>query len=229
MKFPADKYIRILSVVLLVQIFAFYAVAMRSENVPYVGPLFGFPSHIAQWYAWHDYPLDPDTEAVLKADDVLSRLYFDPTKSRGCADNPDNPNPCVGLFIAFFKTQRYGQAPHSPKNCLPGSGWDQVSSERPAITVPGESQPIVINNFITQRGSDKSVSLYWYQSHQRIIASEFGAKFWSIVDSIRYNRSDTAIVRVTIPVVRDNVDAAVQTGYAFVRAVFPALLHQLPQ
>ena len=76
---------------------------------------------------------------------------------------------------------------------------------------------------------DRSVSLYWYQSHQRIIASEFGAKFWSIVDSIRYDRSDEAIVRVTVPVANGNIDAAVRTGYEFVRAIFPSLLRQLPQ
>ncbi len=226
MNFLASKYARLLTAALIVQIFAFYAVAMRRERVPTVGPLADFPASFGHWMAWRDFPLDADTQGVLRADDVLNRFYFDSARAPDCNSKPES---CVNLFIAFFKTQRYGQTPHSPKNCLPGAGWEQVSADRPAIQVPGEDHPIVINNFITQHGEDKSVSLYWYQSQQRIIASEFGAKFWSIVDSIRYDRSDTAIVRVTIPVGGGNVDSAVQTGYAFVRAIFPALLHQLPQ
>jgi EpsI family protein len=229
MNFLTSKYTRVLTGALTLQIFAFYAVANRSEAVPMVGPLSAFPSTVGRWTAWRDFPLDPDTQAVLKADDVLNRLYLDPARTSRCTTNADNPDPCLNLFIAFFKSQRKGQAPHSPKNCLPGAGWEQVSSERPAIAVPGEDHPVVINNFVTEHGMDKSVSLYWYQSRQRIIASEFGAKFWSIVDSIRYHRSDTAIVRVTVPVVGGDIDTAVQTGYAFVRAIFPSLLRQLPQ
>lgn len=225
MKFLADKYARLLTVALIIQIFAFYALAMRPEKVPTVGPLAYFPSTLKNWTMWRDYPVDPDTQAVLNADDVLNRSYLDSSRTRTCSVNPT----CVNLFVAFFKTQRYGQAPHSPKNCLPGAGWEQVSASRPAIEVPGEDRPIVINNFITQHGEAKSVSLYWYQSHQRIIASEFAAKFWSIVDSIRLHRSDVAIVRVTVPVADGNIDASVQAGYGFIRAMFPALLRQLPQ
>jgi EpsI family protein len=225
LKFLADKYVRLLTVALIIQIFAFYALAMRPERVPAVGPLSSFPSTLDNWSAWRDFPLDPDTQAVLNADDVLNRFYFDSTKAGTCKNNPT----CVDLFVAFFKTQRYGQAPHSPKNCLPAAGWEQVSAERPAIEVPGEDHPIVINNFVTEHGVERSVSLYWYQSHQRIIASEFNAKFWSIVDSVRYHRSDTALVRVTVPVADGNTEASVQAGYAFIRAMFPALLQQLPR
>jgi EpsI family protein len=227
MNFLTNKYSRVLTAVLLLQICAFYAVAMRPEAVPVVGPLSRFPANFGRWTAFRDFPVDPETQDVLKADDVLSRQYVDTTQAHACTE--ENRYGCLILFVAFFKTQRYGQAPHSPKNCLPGAGWEQVSAERPAIAVPGESHPIVINNFVTEHGEEKSVSLYWYQSHQRIIASEFGAKFYSIVDSIRYHRSDTAIVRVIIPVAGSNIDAAVQTGYAFVRAIFPALLRQLPE
>lgn len=229
MNFLTNKYARFLTAALIFQIFAFYAVAMRPEAVPQVGPLSTFPSTAGRWTLWRDFPLDEDTQAVLKADDVLNRFYLDPARNQRCTTNSENPDPCVNLFIAFFKSQRYGQAPHSPKNCLPGSGWEQVSSERPAITVPGEDHPIVINDFVTEHGTEKSVSLYWYQSHQRIVASEFGSKFWSIVDSIRYHRSDMAIVRVTVPVIGNNIHAAEQTGYAFVGAIFPSLLRQLPQ
>jgi EpsI family protein len=214
------KYARILTALLLVQVFALYALASRPEKTPSVGPLTFFPNTIGEWQGTQDFPIEQETLDVLRADDTLDRLYVDRAQRRG-----------VILFIAFFKTQRYGQSPHSPKNCLPGSGWEPVAgmSSRPPLQVPGETEPIVINKFVTEHGDERSVTLYWYQSHRRIIASEFGAKFWSIADSIRYHRSDTAIVKVTIGVKDGDVETATQTGYDFTRAMFPALLRQLPE
>ena len=89
--------------------------------------------------------------------------------------------------------------------------------------------PIAINHFVVEHGDDKEVTLYWYQSHNRMIAHEFAAKFWLVVDSIRYNRSDSALVRVIVPVRENDVDGATRTGVDFVQAMFPALLKQLPR
>ena len=61
-----------------------------------------------------------------------------------------------------------------------------------------------------------------------MIASEFSAKFWLVMDSIRYRRSDTALVRVTIPVAHGDQDGATRVGVAFVQTVFPVLKGYLP-
>ena len=218
--FLSNKYVRIVTALLLAQVFAFYALASRKELVPDVGPLAMFPGFIGPWVGGRDFPIDQETMDILRADDTLDREYADMAKRRG-----------VILFIAFFKTQRYGQAPHSPKNCLPGSGWEPIAglSSRPSLQVPGMDHPITINKYVSQHGTDESISLYWYQSRRRIIADEFAAKFWSILDSVQYHRSDTAIVKVTIAVQEGDINGATETGYDFVRAIFPALLRQLPQ
>jgi EpsI family protein len=70
--------------------------------------------------------------------------------------------------------------------------------------------------------------LYWYQSHSRVIASEYSAKFWLVADALRYNRSDTALVRISVPVGRDGGDAATGLAARFAQAVFPELLKQMP-
>jgi iron complex transport system permease protein len=72
---------------------------------------------------------------------------------------------------------------------------------REFLSAQGWPEPIVTNKFVVQHGSDKSVTLYWYQSHNRVIASEYTAKLWLVADSIRYGRSDTSIVKVVVPVV----------------------------
>ena len=219
MNFLNARYAKIVTAFLLVQVFAFYAIASRAEKVPTVGRLSMFPVSLPGWTAVKEFPIEQETLDVLRADDTLDRLYVEQGNRRG-----------VILFIAYFATQRYGQSPHSPKNCLPGAGWEPVAgmSSRPALQVPGEAQPIVINKYVTEHGDERSVTLYWYQSHGRVVADEFAAKFWSIADSLRYRRSDTSIVKITIDVKDGDVETATRTGYDFTRIVFPALLHQLP-
>jgi EpsI family protein len=72
------------------------------------------------------------------------------------------------------------------------------------------------------------VVLYWYQSHNRAIASEYSAKIWLVADAIRYRRSDTALVKVVVPVRGNDIEGAVKTGTGFVQSVYPQLLKQLP-
>jgi EpsI family protein len=212
-----NKVVRALVLLLLFQAAAYYALAFRAETVPPVAPLITFPEQLGTWHMVKDLPVEKEVMDLLRADDTLSRIYVDPSRGESY------------LWIAYFKTQRYGQSPHSPKNCLPGSGWEPIAgaSGYMNVRVPGWDTPITINRYVVQHGDERSVSLYWYQSHGRVIAAEFSAKFWAIADSIHYRRSDTALIRVSVPV-RDNVQAATETGIDFVDSVFPAIVRQLP-
>jgi len=215
--FLHSTYARVLTLALLAQGGVFYALAMRAENTPPIAPLSTFPFSLPGYRMVREIPTPPEILDILKADDTLTREYV------GSARVP------LIFYIAFFKSQRYGQAPHSPKNCLPGEGWEPVDSDTIQVPVTGWPRPIVINQFVVQHGDDKEVTLYWYQSHNRIIAHEFAAKFWLVVDSIRYNRSDSALVRVIVPVSQNDVDGATRVGVNFIQAMFPALLKHLPQ
>ena len=208
---------RILALTLATQAVAYYALASRKELVPEVRPLSSFPRAMGSWAMTQDYPIEPETLEVLKADDTMSREY-------ARTDAAEK----AGLFIAFFKTQRFGQAPHSPKNCLPGSGWQPTRDTKLPVTVPGRETPIVVNEYVVERGEYKSLVLYWYQSHNRVIASEFAAKFWLVVDAIRHQRSDTALVRTIVPV-QESVETAEATAVHFVQSMYPEVIRQLPQ
>jgi EpsI family protein len=210
------KYVWILTLALALQATLFYA-ASRGERVPAAPPLDLFPAQLGSWQEVQDYPVEQEIRDQLKADDLLNRLYAE-----------RESHMAAGLFVAYFKTQRTGQSPHSPKNCLPGSGWEPEAEGFLDVAVEGEAQPIRINRFVVSHGDETSVVLYWYQSQRRVIASEFSAKFWLVLDSIRYHRSDTALVRVTVPVANNGRDAATRTGVSFVRMVFPVLRSYLP-
>lgn len=202
---------KVLTAALLVQAGAFYAFS-RSESSPRPRPLVEFQVQAPDFVAMQDVQLDQETLDVLKADDILSRVYRQ--KSTGRA---------ADFFVAYFQTQRNGKAPHSPKNCLPGSGW--TASESGAIDVPiaGEAQPIHINRYIVARGENQSVVLYWYQSKNRVVASELNAKIYTMLDAVRYNRTDTALVRVVTSVENGNAAAAQQTAVKLVQEIFEPL------
>lgn len=211
---PLNKFLGIATLVLALQAVLFYS-ASSGEKMPLSAPLSLFPFQFANWHVHDEGVVDDETRQVLKADDLLTRWYEESTGAG------------VNLFIAYFQTQRTGQAPHSPKNCLPGSGWQP--SESGVIDVPAGSDILKINRYVVERGEDKSVVLYWYQSQGRVIAGEFAAKYFLIEDSIRKHRSDTSLVRIVVPAVGGNDRVAEATAIRFAQAAYPVIKSYLPQ
>lgn len=211
-----NKYVLILTVVFLAQATVFYG-SSRTENIPNMRPLRDFPRIVSSWMMTQEGYVDDETQAVLKADDTLTRNY-------GSARYRVQPN----LFVAYFKTQRTGKAPHSPKNCLPGSGWEPSKVDYLDIAVPGMAEPIHVNRYIVAKGEQKSVVLYWYQTQRRVVASEYKAKIFTVEDAIRYNRTDTALVRVVVPVIGSDDQGAQNEAVDFVRSFFMPLRQYLP-
>jgi EpsI family protein len=212
--FLRSKYTSALTVVLLVQIGLFYS-SQRGDSMPLAQPLSLFPKQIQSWQMLQEGVIEPDVQAVLKADDLLSRWY---------AGEEGGAN----LFIAYFQTQRAQQAPHSPKNCLPGSGWQRVSAEVIDVPIADSGETIQVNRYIVAKAENKSVVVYWYQSQSRVVADEFKARFYLVADSIRYHRSDTALIRIVVPVVNDNEAKATATATRFTQAIYPLLRRYLP-
>lgn len=206
----------VLTTVLLLQAAAFYGFS-RGERIPQSKPLSDFSLASSTWALVRDEALDQETLDTLKADDTLSRVYRNP----GTGD-------VVDLFVAYFSTQRTGKTPHSPKNCLPGTGWVPSESGTVQIRVAGEPERITVNRYIVSRGQTQDLVLYWYQGHGRVVASEYRAKLFTVLDSIRYRRSDTALVRIVAPVVEGGTNRATAVATGFAQALFGSLKGYLP-
>ncbi len=214
--FWRSRSVRVLSLVLIAQAVLFYGLS-RAEKVPPHRSLSQFMLKNTDWQMSQELEMDKESLDVLKADDILSRSYVD-----------QKTGATATLFVAYFATQRTGKAPHSPKNCLPGSGWVQTKSGTEEISIPGKAEPIRVNEYVVARGDNESVVLYWYQSHNRVVASEYSAKIYTVTDSIRYNRSDTSLVRVVVPVSNGNRQQAIETATSFVKTFFEPLNEFLP-
>jgi EpsI family protein len=194
--------------------------ASHIEPVPVRASFDTFPAQIGEWRGASLPPLSAPIMAVLRVDDYVNRVYSAPGRYG------------AGLYIGYYRSQRQGDSIHSPLNCLPGAGWEPVSQG--ALTIPvanAEGGPVSVNRYIIQKGIERQVVLYWYQSHGRVVASEYWSKFYLIRDAVRLNRTDAALVRVIVPIpagVDGAEKAAERQATDFVRAMFPVLSNYLP-
>jgi EpsI family protein len=172
------------------------------------------------WTATADSPFDDEILTVLGVDDYVSRVYY---RTDGAA---------VGLYMGYYASQRQGDTIHSPQNCLPGAGWEAVANGRLRIAnADGHGRDMIVNRYIVQKGLDRQLVLYWYQSHGRVVASEYWSKLYLITDAIRTNRTDGSMVRVISPMAHGDESGAAAERVAedFVRAIVPTLPAYLPE
>ena len=174
-------------VVVLLSTAALFLHARSGEIIAPRETLTSFPATLNSWTG-SDVPIAQDALDVLGSGDFLLRVY----------QNAAMREPYVDLFIAYFASQRTGDTIHSPKHCLPGAGWFPIESSRVRISLPGQS-PFPANRYVIAKGDDRQLVLYWYLAHNRAIASEYWAKFYLVADSIRMNRSDGSLIRLTTP------------------------------
>jgi len=87
-----------------------------------------------------------------------------------------------------------------------------------------------VNRVIIEKGLDRQLVLYWYQSHGRVVASEYWGKIYTVVDALRYNRTDAAMIRVMTPLNDQSPEQAAEArAVQFVQALFPQLSQYLPE
>ena len=176
--------------------------------------LAGFPDAIGSWTGV-ETPLDAETLQVLGLTDYANREYLSSSELQ------------VQLYIGYYASQRTGDTIHSPKNCLPGAGWDPIRADY--ATVPlADGQTIKVNEYVIAQGLDRQLVFYWYQSRGRVVASEYWGKFWMIHDAITRNRTDGALVRLTTPIGQQGEAAAHARLEEFAKLMFPSLDKFIP-
>lgn len=198
---------------LLATLGALFYLAPTAEHIPNPPPLRTFATQVGDWTMLRETEVDPETQALLKADDTLSRAYAGPEGS-------------LTLFVAFFKSQRGGVTPHSPKICLPGSGWTPEQSRIISVDVPGEASPLPVNRYIVRHGEDRVIVLYWYAMKHYTIADEYLSKMYLMREGLLHRRSDEAVYRVIVPI-SGKEEEAESRGIRFIRAFYPPIRQQM--
>lgn len=139
--------------------------------------------------------LSKEESDILRANRTYSATFRTPTSTE------------IDLFIAYFTSQKYGSSIHSPRNCLPGSGWTISSIKKSPWTI--DNRGFILNKMTIWREGQRYMVYYWYLTRNGEIDSEMGLKFDLIKNSLVGKATDGALIRVTAPLgggLNDNPD-----------------------
>jgi EpsI family protein len=179
-----------------------YGLSLRRNPDTLVAPLDSIPTSINGWAQSAVQHLPARTLDRLLPTSYLSRSY---TK------NGEELN----LFIAYYAQQRAGESMHSPKHCLPGSGWEIWNYG--SATIPLDNQRTSINEYFIQNSGQRKLVFYWYQSKDRIVANEYMGKILLIRDTLLAGHTAGAIVRI----VASDEPGMAEQALAFAREMVP--------
>jgi EpsI family protein len=187
--------------------------ANPAERVPLRRPLREFPMALGEWYGT-EFPFEERLVRAAGVDDYLNRRY---TNRAGHS---------LELYIGYYQSQRTAQGIHSPKNCLPGAGWEPIRSGQ--LTIPtGNGRTATVNEYVVAKGGQRDLVFYWYQSRGRSEASEYRAKLWLAKDALTRHRTDGALIRVWAPLsssepsVRARTEEFIQTMFHRINEFVP--------
>ena len=188
----------------------------HSEDVHPNKPFATFPKQIGEWKGI-EQRFDDRIYDVLGVDDSFLANYRNSNGGQ------------VQLYIGFYQSQREGDLIHSPKNCMPGAGWNIVSSSIEELDVSNTGyNKIDTIRFKLSNGIHEQAVLYWFQSRGRIISSEYLQKIYLVIDSITRKRTDGSFVRLIAPIQNGDEEKTIEYIKDFGKLIFPILTEYIP-
>ena len=204
---------RFLIVYLLLILAGLYINLHSDIEVPLNRSFKEFPMEYKGWHMISESQFSDDVLDVLKPTDYLLREYVGP---EGIP---------VTLYVGYHSGGKNAGPIHSPKNCLPGSGWYPVSEER--MTLRSGAKEIDLEKAVYQKGAYRELFLYWYDVKGQSLTNEFALKFAEIKNSMLYRRRDSAFIRVSVNV-GSNEDISFLAGEQFAKDFYPVITEFLP-
>ncbi|MHB1328067.1 MAG: exosortase C-terminal domain/associated protein EpsI [Gemmatimonadales bacterium] len=148
-------------------------------------PLSTFPNRI-DGFEGSDITMTDEEVRVAGVSDYLFRLYRAPEQ------------PEFSIYVGYYASQARGKTIHSPKNCLPGAGWEALASQAMEVSRPGDD-PVRVNRFMVANKDQKAVVYYWYQGRGRTESNEYRVKLDLMFDAAITRRTEEALVRIVLP------------------------------
>lgn len=137
-----------------------------------------FPLEKGDWSGYRDdipgYVVD-----LLHPIDIFSATYTNGTGEQ------------VHLLFDFFSGSG---GPHSPRNCLPGSGWTLLDHESRQIEF--DSDTITVYRFRLGKGDQSYVMDFWYVTPLGETANDFVFKLHELATSLAFLPRHVAFIRI---------------------------------
>lgn len=179
------KFERYAPAVILLVGAAFVWNARSQAAIPLAAPLAGILADVPG-YRIERQTLTEDERRVAGMSDYIARVYW------------RDSMPAFTTFVSYYERQTQGKTIHSPRNCLPGAGWEVMTAGQRQVTVDGASQ--TLNHYILKNGPATAVVYYWYQGRGRIVANEYAVKWNLLRDAALAGHTEEALVRVFVPI-----------------------------
>lgn len=178
--------------------------------------LASFPLALQNW-AGADVPIPEEILKTLRPGEFLQRTYR----------NQSGGGAYVDLYVAYLQNQ-HALFRHLPQDCLEGSGWTAVESDTTTLALPGEA-PFPANRYLIAKGDDRQVVLFWYSARGRRVAREDWMNAYLVFDSLLFNRSDNALIRMNTELQPgEKPEEAERRLLSFAGLVSPLLKNYIP-
>lgn len=133
-----------------------------------------------------DVPIADEERKIAGMSDFMLREY-----------RPDS-STLFTVYVGYYDRQVQGKSIHSPKNCLPGAGWEILDSSRKPLAMA--SVGTLVNRVVLANHGTRALVYYWYQGRGRIESSEYKVKWDLMRDAALYGRTEEALVRIVVPI-----------------------------
>ena len=188
----------------------------RVEIIPERKTFMDFPMTVESWQGkrgkLEDFYID-----ALKFEDYILADYV-------------NGNRLVNLYVAYYATQRKGESAHSPRTCIPGGGWRITElSQVPIEGANWNGKPFLVNRVVIRKGEYSQLVYYWFQQRGRDITNEYLVKWYLFWDALTRNRTDGALVRLTVLVQPGHMEEAEKHLAGFAKAISDPLSAYIPE
>ena len=204
-----NSWSRFVAVYCLFILTAVYIGFHRETPAPLASPLSLFPSELGSWHMVHQETFSPAMLSVLRPSDYLSRSY------------QNQSGKTVQLYIGYHDGGQGSGPIHSPKNCLPGSGWLEVYSRPLEFDFNGKR--IRLTQAVYRQGDRQELFVYWFMVRSNILSNEIGLKLAEIANSVRYGQRGASFVRLSLGAA-SNPTESLSTLEDFLRQAYPTIL-----
>lgn len=191
------------------------AAVNRQVSMPLVRPLGQTLPDSLLGLGGVDQAINPDELKVSGVSEYAFRIF-----------GADTDSVRLSVYVGYYEAQSQGKTIHSPKNCLPGAGWEPL--EQTGLTLDAGGYRFPVNRYVLENKGMKALVYYWYQGRGRVSANEYLVKWEQIRDRALQGRSDEALVRIVIPVsarlplaAADSI--AVEVSRQIVRPIYASL------
>lgn len=186
---------------------------VKPISVPLNRSFSEFPVRVGNWRMVYEDRFSKEILSVLRATDYMSRQYS------------DDQGRIVTLYLGYHGGGEGTGGIHSPKNCLPSSGWYLDSTQVIDVPVSGEHSINLVNS-VMSKGTQTVAFYYWFQVRDWIVTDEYELKVAELWNSLTARRKDESFVRISTPVMEgENTE---EVMHRFVMDFYPIIDGFLP-